>query len=174
MRKLIFILIIIFCLTTITGHIYAQNVTSEDITSWYKGQLGTGLGQCGPACIAMLIERNGPATTIGQIRAQLPLGPTDGATNFNDLLNVLNSYGIYYEWLNGLSKWSGEGVVMIAFNPYYVSEVPYDYDGGHYILIVGEKDDKYIVNDPLIGSPIRYYSKDEIKNARFHYIIWIP
>jgi len=173
MKRLIYFLMILFCLTVITTHIYAQNVTSENTTSWYKGQLGSGLENSGPTCIAMLIERNGPATTIKQIKAQLTPKSSDIAS-YNELLGVLGSYGIHYEWLKGMSSWSGEGVVLIIINPRYVPEAPYEYDGGHYILIVDEKDDKYIVNDPLAGSPTRYYSKDAIKDARYHYIIWIP
>ena len=174
MRKLMLFLIIMFALFTLATHTYAQSITSEEIESWYKGQLGTGLGQCGPACVAMIIERSGPDTTIAQIRAQLPDGPADGATRYDDLLDIINTYGIYYEWLNGLSKWNGEGIVMIAVNPYYVPEVAYDYNGGHYLLIVGETETHYIVNDPMVGSPIRYYSKDAVIGARFNYIIWIP
>lgn len=172
MRKLIVLLLLLFCVVVAVTH--AQSITSEDDTSWYKSQIGQGLGQCGPTCVAMIIERSGPSTTIQQIRAQLPPGPADGGTDFNDLLGVINTYDIYYQYLGGLSEWSGEGIVLILLNPIYVSEVPYEYDGSHYIILVGEKDDKYIVNDPFIGTPIRYYSKDAIARARYYYIIWIP
>jgi hypothetical protein len=174
MRKTFLVLILIFALFTVATHINAQSITSEDDTSWYKTQWGTGIGNCGPTCIAMVIERSGPATSVEQIRAQLPDGATDGATSFDDLLKVLNVYDIHYEWLSSLSDWSGEGILMIAVNPRYIPEVPYEYDGGHYILVTGDTGDNYIINDPLIGSPTRYYSKESIRDARFGYIIWIP
>ena len=174
MRKFVIFLLILFCLTTLATHISAQSITSEDDVSWYMTQWGTGLGQCGPTCVAMLIQRNGPNVTPEMVRAQLKPGPADGATGYDELLEILASYGIYYTWLQGMSEWTGDGVLMVKVNPILIPEAPYEYDGGHYILIVGQTETHYIVNDPLIGSPIRYYSKEDVNAARYRYIILIP
>lgn len=158
----------------IATNLYSQSITSEETESWYKSQLGIGLTYSGSACVAMIIERSGPSTTIAQIRAQLPDRPNETQAKFDSILKVLNLYDVHYEWLLGLSKWNGEGILLLEVNPYYIPEASYEYNGMHYILVVGENEDSFTVNDPMVGSPIRYYSKDGIRNARFNYIIWIP
>lgn len=169
MRKLFIIIVMLFALTSIISHIYGQSITNEDDTSWYKCQLGIDSNQSGATCIAMVIERSGPATSIEQVKNQLP----DNSVKFDDLLEVLNHYDIYHNWLTGLSEWNGDGILMIAINPKYV-EAPYSYSGRHYIIITGETDTHYIVNDPMVGRANIYYSKEAVQEARFNYIIWIP
>ena len=168
MRKFIFIFLLI------CSSIYARNITNEDTTSWYKTQIGEGLEQSGPTCIAMIVERSGPATSTDQIKSQLSGIDISGTHGFDELLKILNIYEIHYEWLNSLDKWNGDGVLMILLDLRYIPEIPYDYNGGQYIILTDIKDDNYVVNDPMVGLPGRYYSQDGVKNARYRYIIWIP
>lgn len=150
--------------------LFSQSITTEDTTSWYKTQVGTGVDNCGPVVIAMLVERSGPATSVQQIRNQLP----EGSADYDDLLEVLDNYRIKFYYLKNLDEWSGEGVVMLLFNPSLVPEVPYDYDGGHYILLTGKRGSNYIVNDSLASMPGLYYPEEAVRRARYRYIIWIP
>ncbi len=170
MYKIIYF-ILLLCVTILTSN--AQSITSEEDVSWYKAQTNIGLKYCGPAIVAMLIERNGSAMTIKQVEEQLPSKLTD-FNGYYDMLQILEHYGIYYQYLGHLNLWNGDGVVIIFFNPELIPEITYEYNGGHYSLIVGIHDDKYIVNDPYVGSPTRYYSISAVNRARYSYVIWIP
>lgn len=173
MSKLVTFISLLILLFITAGHLHSQSITTEETRSWYKTQVGTGIGNCGPTVVAMIIERSGPKTTVQQIRAQLPPGPANGAT-YNDLLEILNTYRIRYYWLNGISEWNGDGILMVAINPIRISAAPYEYNGGHYILLVGRTEENYIVNDPYANFPELYYSREEIDAWRYSYIIWIP
>jgi hypothetical protein len=114
----------------------------------------------------MLIERSGPATTVEQVKNQLPTNYT-----INNMLSVLKTYDIDFRYLNRISDWDENGVLLVLINP--SSFAPYDYDGLHYIIITGIHNEYYVVNDSFIGIYQRYYKQLDMNRARYWYIIQV-
>ena len=159
-----FILILIFAPYVLWGQII--NITSEDYTSWYKYQKDTSYNSSGTTCIAMIIDRWGPEVSAKSIRNQMN---GRNLETFESLLKILNNYGIKFYYLFKLSKWNDDGILMIN-----VDDSKSGGSRNHYMIIVGQTKDSYIVNDPAKGFPLFYYHKDYIRKIRKKYIIWIP
>lgn len=163
--KKIFIIILLTISLFINPHSY-------DNSSWYKSQINTGIGNCGPASVAMIIQRSGINVEVKDIRNLIGYKIKDGSTSIKDLLFILNQYYIDTKILKSIDQYYGYGILLILINTKYLSNKEYSYSGGHYIIIAGKTENYFIVNDPLSG-PNKLYKISEIKSAILSNLIWI-
>lgn len=170
MRIICFILLLLPSLT------FAQD--------WHKEQLGTGYGNCGPACSAMLIERSGTPITVQEARAvigdtgtMMANGYFDGATSLNHLKIILKAYTIEYKLMpflsfyNSIEEFTG-GAFICLVDMIHITNRPYEYAGGHYIVVYGIAEEYYLVMDPLTSTP-QQYAIEEIKKAQRGELIYV-
>ena len=157
-------------------------LTAQD---WHKEQLGTGLGNCGPACAAMLIERSGIPITVQQAREIIgetgsPMndgtGRLDGATTLFHLKKILNYYNILWKLIPDISLYSTDeyagGAFICLLDMAAVNDRPYSYEGGHYIVIFGIRGEYYEVADPLT-SELQLYKVEEVNNSQRGELIYV-
>ena len=72
--------------------------SKSDPELWFKSQIDTGSGNCGPACAAMIIQRDGTDITVEAARDIIGYKIEDGATSISELTYILQQYHIgYYE-----------------------------------------------------------------------------
>lgn len=154
-------LCILFLVLSIT--VYSQD--------WSKIQLGTGTGNCGPATVAMIIERSGKQITVQQARSVIGYKQPSGATSFNELKTILNRYNIQFSNIE-LESYS-HGVMIILLDMSKISSKKYSFFvGRHYIVIFGKIGNYYRVYDPLIKGEQRYLIEEVIKSKTGE-IIWV-
>lgn len=166
------ILLILFCIII--------SYTWSDELWWYKTQTGTGLGNCGPACVAMSIYwSTGEDITVREIRDRIGYRLWDGATSFEELLSALIEYGIdaWFEEVNTIDDLIGlvyrydiivialidAGEIDVMDNRYY-GKTHY-YDRGHYVILYDYFADAFQVHDPIIYGQERLYKSDQIWRA---------
>ena len=164
----------LFLLLFLTSLLYSQiiNITTEDTTSWYKTQLGTEYNNSGATCIAMIIDRWGPNISPETIQAHI--SSRNKSADFDELIRVLMLYGIKHYYIQRLGTWDGRGIVLILVNTIDISNAGYPQEKEQYMIVTGQTEDYFIVNDPMAGSATRYYDREEVLISRFRYAIWIP
>lgn len=169
---------IIIILLFLSFIVYAQE-------PWYKDQLGTGLGNCGPACVAMGVEwATKQSVTVRQIRREIGRKIEDGSTNFIELENILKKYGINCQWTYVFSidqlislVYNKNQLVIICIQIENISmgsyrqqfNRKYNASGGHYIILQDVFGEYFFVQDP-IRSPDRYYKMNEVWNPTNGYM----
>lgn len=150
-----------------------DNIKLFDSANWYKSQIDTGVGNCGPACAAMLVQRSGVDITVEDARKLIGYKAEDGATGIFELLFILQLYYIDYKFLKNLDCYYGSGVVLVVVDAKYISNRGYTYGEGHYIIITGILDNRYyLVHDPISG-PNKAYKISEVKRALKYKPVWI-
>jgi uncharacterized protein YvpB len=162
MKKFILILLLV---STIS---FAQ-------TTWYRTQLNTGVGNCGPACVAMAVAWiNNPNITVQQVRKFIGYKKKDGSTSMEELTRALNNYLIdnnlislaSLESLRDILKIKGV-IVIVSLNPAGVSKAlrddkvygrPYEYKekSSHFIILEDIDSEYFVVQDPLANKDRRY------------------
>lgn len=141
---------------------------------------------CGPASLAMALKAFGlqpPGVTsstnveqfIDKTRRVMTGNENDQAyTNLGQLKSGAEKSGAkaaYIESVSGVEKALSEGkLVAVAGNPAaysarFKSEGMFQWNGGHMILVTGQKDGRFLVNDPLSKTGSISLSRDEL--ARF-------
>ena len=165
--KLLLFVILLVCIFPI----FAQD------PDWYKSQIGTGYGNCGPAVVAMAIQwSTGQNVTVEYIRTQIGYPISDGATSFNMLADQLKKYNskVYIhtqknlEYLVDLVSY-GDVIVIVCLNTDTISIAKpgsifgrtYKENFGHYIILEDVTADYFKVQDPL-NNPNRFYKIDEV------------
>jgi ABC-type bacteriocin/lantibiotic exporter with double-glycine peptidase domain len=138
---------------------------------WYKNQIGTGTGNCGPASAAMIVERSGTNITVQRAREIIGYKTKDGGTTIFELITILKHYLIKSKFID-LDEYYGIGVMIIIVNMKYISNRNYSYSDAHYLVIVSKLGDYYIVHDPLSG-PNKIYKISEIKRGLLYKPLWI-
>ena len=141
-------------------------VHSQD---WSKLQLGTGIGNCGPAAAAMLVERSGQHITVQEARMIIGYRQVDGATSFGDLKTILRRYNVSFSLIR-LSDYR-EGAMIVLLEISRISNKLHYYNGRHYVVIFGIKDGYYRIYDPLVRSE-QLYLIEEVQRAQTGEIIW--
>lgn len=144
----------------------AVYVHSQD---WSKLQLGTGIGNCGPAAAAMLVERSGQHITVQEARMIIGYRQADGATSFGDLKIILRRYNITFSSIR-LNDYR-EGVMIVLLEMSQIEDKLHDYNGRHYVVIFGIRGRYYRVYDPLVRGE-QLYSIEEVRRAQTGEIIW--
>jgi ABC-type bacteriocin/lantibiotic exporter with double-glycine peptidase domain len=145
--------------------------------NWYKTQIGTGLGNCGPACVAMAVQWSTKINVSVEMMRNIIGQPYPrGATNFDNLTQTLKLYGVSYsivpvESILDISTLLLNNSLIIAeIQTKYIKNRIYQYDGNHYVVISGEEGGDFIVQDPLGGADQKY-SKSDVWNSLMKTII---
>lgn len=140
------------------------------LTVEYKSQLDSDASasrnDCGPACLAMLLNAFGlPATTDAVFRRTG--APPDGYISMAQLVRVADSYGVPLEFRKGwqlgqLRAMLDLGRPLIALVHYGVfsrlqpgASTQSGFAGPHFLLVVGYHDEHVVVHDPLWSGPRR-------------------
>lgn len=137
---------------------------------WSKQQLGTGIGNCGPACAAMLVERSGQHITVEQAREIIGYRQSDGATSFEDLKKILRHYNLSFSSIR-LEDYR-VGVMIVLLDMSLIVDKLHDYNGRHYVVIFGIRGRYYRVYDPLVRGE-QLYPIDKVQEAQIREIIWM-
>lgn len=154
------------------------SIDSSAQFSWYKSQLETGIGNCGPACVAMAVGwSKGRVVSVQEVRSIIGYRVSDGSTSFAELMFALDSYNVPYTTRTITSR---QDLLSVRPNVFIIGVVMkgitnrgYDYSEGHYLLITGVRGRDLIVQDPL-GGPDRYYNATEVwKSLRSSQVIVI-
>jgi hypothetical protein len=138
---------------------------------WYKTQLGTGTGNCGPTSAAMIVERSGTNITVQRARDIIGYKYKDGGTTIFELISILKHYRVDSEFIE-LDDYYGIGVMIILVEMKYITNRGYSYSEAHYLVVVSKLGDYYIVHDPLSG-PNKIYKISEIKRGLLYKPLWI-
>jgi ABC-type bacteriocin/lantibiotic exporter with double-glycine peptidase domain len=146
-------------------------------TRWYRTQVGTGVGNCGPACVAMAVAWiNQPDITVQEVRKFIGYKRKDGSTSSEELVRALDFYSIdntlisleSLESLRDILKIRGV-IVIISLTPSIVSKAikgdnvygrPYEYNGTHFIILEAVDSEYFVVQDPLANKDRRYLIKE--------------
>jgi hypothetical protein len=159
--------IILFFLLTSSLFSYSQE--------WHKYQIGTGIGNCGPAAVAMSIQwATGLDVSVQSVRSEIGYTHPLGSTTFEELLNVLKLYKLTaymvdfssIQQMKNLITNNSILIVVVDLNLLYGEE------GGHYIVLYENRitvnsdsyQDEVAVADSL-RLPDIYLSTTRIWNA---------
>lgn len=144
--------------------------------TWYKSQIGTGLGNCGPASVAMAIEwSTGEKVSVEQIRKEIGYSSIDGATSFYILGQTLKQYKVDFIILSKITLnhfidiVKSNVLIIVCLNTNIIDKARdnskfgriYDMKSNHYIIIKGIFDKYFKVEDPF-NSPDRYYKISQV------------
>ncbi len=121
---------------------------------------------CGPACLAMVLEYYGQRVSINEL-----FSAAGGAPNqyigFGQLQAAASTYGLSFQYaanckLNDLKRWVDEGKPAIALVKYsYWSQIEPgvstqdSFTGPHFVVVVGYGDGNIYINDPNYWPPRR-------------------
>lgn len=158
--------------------IFASFLSADDYDGeWYKTQVGTGLGNCGPACVSMSIKwATHYDISVEEVREFIGYTRPDGGTDFNELSSALRYWKVAYDvemvgTLTGLKDLiKREDLIAIVliqtdgitFDPDDIFGKNYDLEVGHYIILSDIISSYFVVKDPLPGGSDRRYNADEV------------
>lgn len=145
---------------------------------WFRSQIGTGDGNCGPASVAMVIEwATGKKFTVQQIRKEMGRPWADGSTSIEMLMANLKRHGVHarivtQKSLDQLADLvDGRNALAIicvhteAIEPAKKgSQFGRKYnipDTLHFVVLNGTFAEYFRVEDPL-GSPDRLYKMNQV------------
>ncbi len=140
-------------------------------SQWAVPDADLAVGDCGPTCVAMLLNGQGNAVTPDDLYLVLypelktnpgMAVPNKGYTNFGHLFKAAQAHNLTLKRftyspagaLNSLKASLAEGKPSIALVKYttWRKKTGNNFDGAHFVLVVGSDDDKVYVHDPLFGS----------------------
>jgi ABC-type bacteriocin/lantibiotic exporter with double-glycine peptidase domain len=155
---------IILLLFLITFPLYSQKV-------WYRSQLDTGIGNCGPACVAMAIQwATGETKTVEQVRKEIGWTAVDGSTDINQLANNLKQngvilYNVGFGSINDVkNQLMYKRIVIVLLTMSYIKNRKDSFSGKHFVILSGYDNTYFEVQDPLNGSNV-YYKINEVWQA---------
>ena len=144
----------------------------SQITSWkyYKSQINTGIGNCGPTCAAMAIYwSNNIDVSVQKLRSIIGYKTPDGNTTIEDLQFLLNFYVVKNELytFNRISELkdfvNNNKLAIILIQTKFFKD--YGFDASHFIILSAVLDQKtYRVQDPLLG-PDREFDMPTLQKA---------
>lgn len=121
---------------------------------------------CGPACLAMVLDYYGKYVGINKLLAATGVAPGK-YVSFGQLQRVARAYDVTFEYgvnrrLNDLKRWIDEGKPAIALVKYsYWSQIEPrvstqdTFTGPHFVVVVGYGDGHIYLNDPNYWPPRR-------------------
>lgn len=131
---------------------------------WHYYQLNfNGLGNCGPACVAMVYTyHTGNPIHLDKVNRYITYREEDGSTTLYMLHKALQKLDIPNEIVEKKVFIFSEYLYIINIDTEYILNREYDYSGGHYIVLFDYFDGWYKVNDPLHHKKefVWYYEKD--------------
>jgi len=169
MKKLIFTLMFFL--------IISLPIIADDDNEWYRTQVGSGIGNCGPACVSMSIKWSTEYdVTVEAVREFIGYTRKNGGTDFMELASAMRKWEVPYDIkiivsLSGLKDLIDRknliAIVLIntgsiTYNPNEIFGKNYEYDGGHYIILSEVVSSYFIVQDPMPHGADRRYHVDEI------------
>lgn len=138
--------------------------------SWYVDQNGTGIGNCGPATVAMMISYTEHVRIPVQvIREEIGYTRDDGSTDLEELSGVLERHKIRYSKTEIKTKvdldelLETHHIVLVDVDMSYIPNKS-NYDKGHYLILSSYSEGTYEAQDPLNGSDV-HYNADAIWSA---------
>lgn len=134
--------------------------------SQYDPDAAASRNDCGPACLAMLLNGLGVAATTDAV-FQRTGAAADGYVSMAQLMRVGESYGAPLEFRKGWKLGDLRARIDLArpmialvhygafseLEPGVSTQSPFR--GPHFVLVVGYDDDSVVVNDPLWTGPRR-------------------
>jgi LysM repeat protein len=142
-------------------------ILSIEYKSQYDPDAGESRNDCGPACLAMLINAfNLPATTDAVFRRTG--GPPDGYVSMAQLIRVSDSYGVPLEFrkefqlghLRGLLDLGRPAIALVHYAVFSELQpgvsTQNTFKGPHFVLVVGYDDRHVLVHDPLWAGERRH------------------
>lgn len=162
MRTNLLIILLLFLTTALMSH-------GQD---WHKSQIGTGVGNCGPECVAMSVQwATREEISVEEIREIIGWPHSDGSTSWDNLYSALRHYNVNarFQYLYSRERM----LELLTYNSMMIVMVGMDmmsnYEDvvGHYIVIYGYVGDVFYSADPL-QHPSKVYRIEEIWNALRH------
>lgn len=162
-------------LLSIIFSIISFSLCADDNGEWYRTQVGSGIGNCGPACVSMSIAwATGSDIAVETVRNYIGYTRIDGATDYLELASALRRWNVPYDIeivssLQGLIDLVDRGdliaVVLvdtagISINATFGKN--YDFSGGHYVVLTEVISNYFVVQDPIPPGIDRRYHIDEV------------
>jgi len=133
---------------------------------------------CGPTCIAMILGFYDVATTTDAVHTKT--GADGGLVTISQLQTAISSYGckstVYVgttpDQLKTLLD-SGQPVMALVHAGSLTSRQDQGFTGGHFVVVVGYREDGYFVNDPDFWDKFRgdgdhhFYTTQDFEKALF-------
>jgi hypothetical protein len=182
--KIIRLLITIVLMFFLCSSCYTKE---ENGDWWYKTQMGTGPGNCGPASAAMAVQwSTSKNITVQKARNVIGWPAKNGGIAPFHISLILKYFNVPHKIVDTVSienidKYLSEGnIVIILFNTKTISKTDgskygrtYNDSVGHYIVLYKSYRDFWVVNDPMQGGDGRLYSKKEIFKSIYPEIVII-
>lgn len=168
MIKKIVLLFIIFLIVSFS-------LCADDNEKWYRTQVGSGIGNCGPACVSMTIAwSTGLDVAVEKVRNYIGYTRIDGATDYLELALALRHWDVPYDIevvtsLRGLVDLvDREDLIVvvlvdtagISINATFGKN--YDFSGGHYVVLTEVISNYFVVQDPIPPGIDRRYHINEV------------
>lgn len=146
----------------------------------YKSQWDDDAGKtnndCGPACVAMVLNYYGENLTTNEVFDRT--GADKGLITVSELRKAIYYFKYTSNYLKNCSEEDLKSyidkdippIVLVHYGD-LTSRQDKKYTGGHFVLVVGYRSDGFFVNDPDFRGDIRYqgdhhfYTKDEFMKA---------
>jgi hypothetical protein len=153
------------------------DVPCQDSRVKWKCQVGTGLGNCGPTCIAMAVSWAKCEDVYPQkIREIMGYKRDDGSTTLEELFNVMLLLDVKcrlkeftsLELLKFIAKDRNKiAIVCLTLKFVDISKGDsfgrnHNYEEGHYIIIEDFIGDYFICQDPMPNGSNRYYLVEQV------------
>ena len=174
MRNIVFTLILLLGLT-----LSLPTIADSD-NEWYRTQVGSGIGNCGPACVAMSVNwATENEITVEAVRDFIGYTREGGATDFMELTSAMRKWNVPYDievvtTLKGLTDLVDRenliaivliGTDGITYSPEEIFGRNYKYNGGHYIVLSEVVSNYFVVQDPMPDGADRRYHLEEVWSA---------
>lgn len=130
------------------------------LSLFFLTQIGTGLGNCGPTSVAMVLNRYGHEITVEETRGIIGYKKPDGGTSIEELTYILDLYNIDNEVVSTLENNS-----ILLMDTTFISNKTYSYNTLHYIYLIYQVGNYYICHDPM-GGANQFYLTEELENAK--------
>lgn len=113
---------------------------------------------CGPACVAMLLEYHGVKITIDDISALCGLGSDKKYTTSTDLASASKKCGLVLDTVTGwtLEQFAARCpcIVLVHYGT-FADRLDQNYTSGHWVVLLGVYDNQAIYHDPDWWPPRR-------------------
>lgn len=118
---------------------------------------------CGPTCLAMILNYYGVETTPNQLYSFLPdKGPND-FTFFSDLQRIGKHYGVTLRWIQYSDRQGAIGnlkanlnngnpmIILVKYQPWKAATGNL-FNGGHFVVATGHSNGQITMHDPVFGN----------------------
>jgi len=161
----------------------SQSILSTPIY-WHYYQLDfAGLGNCGPACVAMVYTyHTGDLIHLKEVQKHIPVRSKDGSSTLQGLSHALKGLEIPNEIVDlpevdnksfyNKDFMFSEYLYIINIDTKFILNKEYSYEGGHYVVAFDYFDGYYKIADPLHKEDVVwYYGEDLIKALKYDKVI---